>query len=177
MNDWIKAFNPTSPLTTEAEALRAARASAIAIFLGVAWGVVGLIYMMTFGQAAIEAAVAGAAADAPEMAGMTGTMTQVAMGMAVAIVAIQLILGLVQWFKPNIVIPILFVILVAYGLVMALIGLTMMNSLDLPAAAQTPLWQSIGGLAVLLVELVLHIAGIRGARRLDKLRMDAAQDY
>ena len=30
--------------------------------------------------------------------------------------ALSLILGLVQWFKPNIVIPILFTVLVVYGL-------------------------------------------------------------
>lgn len=37
MSEWIKAMNPTAPITTEPEAVRAARASAIAIFLGVAW--------------------------------------------------------------------------------------------------------------------------------------------
>ena len=34
MTDWIKASNPTAPVTTEADAIAAARASAVAIFIG-----------------------------------------------------------------------------------------------------------------------------------------------
>ena len=47
MTDWIKASNPTAPITTEAEAIGATRASAVAIFLGVLWGIVGIFYLMT----------------------------------------------------------------------------------------------------------------------------------
>ena len=43
-------------------------------------------------------------------------MTGAAIGGAIFVVVIQLVLGLVQWFKPNIVIPILFTVLVVYGL-------------------------------------------------------------
>ncbi len=175
MTDWAKAMNPTSPLNAEADALAAARASAIAIFLGVIWGIVGVVYMMTAGREMMEAAVT--AASTPETAGMAGMMAQAAMWMAVGMVVIQLILGLVQWFKPNIVIPIIFVILVAFGLVSGIWGLMMANNPDLPAAAQTPMWQVAAGFAVMAVELVLHIAGIRGASALDRLRMQAAQEY
>jgi hypothetical protein len=42
MTDWIKAVNPMASITTEAEAIGAARASALAIFLGVIWGAVGV---------------------------------------------------------------------------------------------------------------------------------------
>ncbi|MDP2116391.1 MAG: hypothetical protein Q8J71_03235, partial [Brevundimonas sp.] len=62
MTDWVRASNPTAPITSEAEAIAAARASAIAIFLGVIWGIVGIIYLMTAGQAMMEAAMAQAAA-------------------------------------------------------------------------------------------------------------------
>lgn len=177
MSEWIKAVNPTAPITTEPDALRAARASALAIFLGVAWGVVGVAILLTTGAAAMEAAMAQAAADAPEVAGMTGAMTQIALWGAIGVTVIQLVLGLVQWTKPNIVIPIIFLILVIYGLVTSLIGLSMMGSPDIPDAARTPLWQIALGLIILVIQLVMHIAGIRGARALDKLRMDAAQNY
>jgi len=177
MSEWIKAMNPTAPITTEPEALRAARASAIAIFLGVAWGVVGVALLLTTGAAAMEAAMAQAAADSPEVAGMTGAMTQIALWGAIGLTVIQLVLGLVQWTKPNIVIPIIFLILVLYGLATSLFGLSMMGSPDIPAAAKTPMWQIVLGLLILLIQLVMHIAGIRGARALDKLRMDAAQTY
>ena len=177
MTDWIKASNPMTPITNEAEAIAAARASAIAIFLGVLWGVVGIAILMTTGAAAMEAALADAAADSPEVAGMGGFLTQFAIWSAVAMVVIQAILGFVQWAKPNIVIPIIFLILVAFGLVSGLAGLAMQNSADIPAAAQTPMWQIVVGMIVMIVQLILHIAGVRGARKLDKLRFEAAQAY
>ena len=174
MTDWVRASNPTAPITNEAEATAAARASAIAIFLGVLWGVVGVVYLMTAGQAMMESAMAQASADAPEMAGMAGTMTQVALWSAIGMVAIQLVLGLVQWAKPNIVIPIIFLLFVALGLVTGLMGLVMAGQAGMPETATAPAWQTWGGLVVLVVQLVMHIAGIRGARRLDKLRFEAA---
>lgn len=174
MTDWVRASNPTAQITNEAEATAAARASAIAIFLGVLWGIVGIIYLMTGGAAAMEAAMAQASADAPEMAGMTGVMTQAALWMAAGFVVIQLVLGLVQWTKPNIVIPIIFLILVAFGLISGLMGLLMAGQSDIPEAAQAPAWQTWVGLVVLVVQLIMHIAGIRGARQLDKLGLEAA---
>jgi len=177
MTDWTRAMNPTSPLNTEAEALAAARASAVAIFLGVIWGIVGIIYLMTAGQEMMEAALAQNAAQAPETAGMAGMMSQVALWMAGFFVVLQLILGFVQWTKPNKVIPILFIILVVYGIGSTALGQMMAGQMDVPAAAQGPLWLTLVGYVVMLVELVLHIAGVRGASKLDKLRMEAAQNY
>lgn len=174
MTDWVRASNPTAPITTEAEATAAARASALAIFLGVLWGTVGIIYLMTAGAAAMEAAMGQASADTPEMAGLTGFMTQAALWMAVGFVVIQLVLGLVQWSKPNIVIPIIFLILVAFGLISGLMGLMMAGQADIPEAAQAPAWQTSVGLVILVVQLIMHIAGIRGARQLEKLRFEAA---
>ena len=72
MTDMMRALNPTAPITNEAEAKAAARASAIAIFLGVIWGLVGIAYLLTAGQAAMAAAVASASAESPEAAGMAG---------------------------------------------------------------------------------------------------------
>ena len=96
MTDWIKASNPTAAITTEADALAAARASAVAIFLGVLWGIVGIVYLMTAGQAIMDAAVAQASAESPEAAGMAGMMAQGVVWMAAFFVACQLVLGLVQ---------------------------------------------------------------------------------
>jgi divalent metal cation (Fe/Co/Zn/Cd) transporter len=174
MTDWIRASNPTALITNEAEATAAARASALAIFLGVAWGLVSLAILMTSGSAAMDAALADAAADAPEMAGMGEMLTQMAMWTAGGMIVIQAVLGLVQWARPNIVIPIIFVILVAFGLISGLFGLAMQGQVDVPQAAQTPMWQIVVGIIVLVLQLIMHIAGIRGARQLDKLRFEAA---
>lgn len=177
MTDWIRASNPSTPITTEDEAIAAARASAIAIFLGVLWGVIGIIYLMTAGQAIMDAAVAQAAAQNPETAGMAGMMANGLLGLSIFFVAIQLVLGLVQWFKPNVVIPIIFAILVAFGLVTGLMAAFGVGKPETAAEITNPVWQTWGGLVVLVVQMVLHIAGIRGAQKLDKLRLAAAQNY
>ena len=105
---------------------------------------------------------------------MTGLMTQAALWMSVGFVVIQLILGLVQWSKPNIVIPIIFLILVAFGLVSGVFGMVMAGQEGMPETASAPVWQVWGGLGILVIQLVMHIAGIRGASKLDKLRFEAA---
>ena len=175
MTDWIKASNPTALITTEAEAIGAARASAVAIFLGVVWGIVGILYLMTAGQALVDAAIAEATAQNPEAAGMAGMMAQGLMGLSIGLVVIQLIIGLVQWFKPNVVIPIIFTILVAFGLVTGLMAALGIGQPENAADFANPAWLTWGGLAIMVIQLIMHIAGIRGARALDKLRMAAAQ--
>jgi len=39
------------------------------------------------------------------------------------------------------------------------------------------MWMTWGSLVILVIQLVLHGAGIRGSQKLDKLRMAAAQNY
>jgi hypothetical protein len=50
-----------------------------------------------------------------------------------------------------------------------------MSGQDGTAEAAAPGWQLYVGLVILVVQLDLHIAGIRGARALDRIRMAAAQ--
>ncbi len=172
MTDWIKASNPTAPITTEAEAIGAARASAIAIFLGVLYGVVSLMVGMDAVRAGVEAQMA-----ANPQPGMTSDMLiNIALGMGVFFILVQLVLGWVQWAKPNIVIPIIFLILVVWGLVQIPLSMQTAASMGIDAP-QSPIWMTVVAVAVMLVQLVMHIAGIRGARQLDKLRMEAAQNY
>jgi hypothetical protein len=176
MTDWVKAMNPTSQATTEGEALAAARASAIAMFLGALWGVVGILYFMSAGEAAMAAALsAQSTPDAPDMSGMAGMMSNAAIGISAFFVVLQLILGFVQWTKPNKVLPILFIVLVVYGIGSALVGQMMAGQMDMPAAAATPMWLTTVGYVVMVVELVLHIAGVRGVGKLDEIRTRMAQ--
>jgi hypothetical protein len=169
MTDMVRAMNPTATINNAAEAKAAARASAIAIFIGVIWGVVGLIWMMGPGAEVMEAAMAEATAASPEAAGFAGMAASMAIGFGGFLIVCQLILGLVQWFKPNIVIPILFTVLVVYGLGTGIWGMMMAGQMGLEAAAG-PAWQIYGGLAVMVIELILHIAGIRGASAMNKFR-------
>ena len=171
MSDMVKGMNPTAAITNAGEAKAAARASAIAIFLGVIWGVIGLVWMMGPGAEVMQAAMAEATAASPDAAGGHSRHAGAAVGIAGFLIVCQLILGLVQWFKPNIVIPILFTVLVVYGLGSTVLSMVMADQLDLgAAAAATPAWQTWGGIVLLVVQLIMHIAGIRGANALGKFR-------
>lgn len=170
MTDMVRAMNPMGAINNEAEAKAAARASAIAIFLGVIWGVIGLVWMMGPGAEMMESAMAEAAASSPGAEGMAGMMASMAIGFGAFLILCQVILGLVQWFKPNIVIPILFTVLVVYGLGSAILSLTMADQLGMGAAPQMPGWQTWGGIAVMVVQLILHIAGIRGGSAMNRFR-------
>ena len=163
MNDWIKAMNPLSAAATEADARRAARASAIAIFIGVLYGVFGLVVGMDAMKAGIESQAAA------QSAGSASMMFQIAIGLAGALIVVQLVLGFVQWAKPNSIIPIIFVILVAYGLISVPLGRMMADNMGVETPS-IPAWQMTTGLIVMAVELILHIAGIRGANALKRFR-------
>lgn len=171
----LTAMNPMAPIESRAEAVMAARASAIAIAIGVVWAMFGLLYMMTGGQAAMQATMAQAAADNPDAAAMAGAMGGFAIGMVIFVIVVQAILGLVQWFKPNMIVPIIFIILVIYGLGSAALGLMMTSSM--PTAAMTPLWLIVGGFAVMIVELILHIAGARGASKIKDFETDLSDTF
>lgn len=169
MADWLKAINPASSATTRPEAVAAARASAIGIFLGIAVGVVGLVRTMGIGTEAMEAAMIENAQGDPAVAGMAGTIASAMVYVAGGMLVVQAIFGLVQWFKPNRVIPILFILLVAIGLLSSISGLAMSSQTGMPEAVAVPLWFTVLGFVALTVELVLHIAGFRGASKLAQL--------
>jgi hypothetical protein len=175
----ISAMNPTAPITTEAEAQAAARSSAIAIVLGVIYGVVGIIItyatMASLKAAATAAAAAQGAPGGPDAALVANVAVQSALWMGVAFTVIQAILAIVQWRRPNKVIAIIFLALIALGVAGLLFSLVMSSSGSLPATSPaTPIWQVILGLVVMVVEAILHVAGLRGISKLEKLQLDAA---
>ncbi len=172
MSSWITAMNPTAPIGTEPEARKAAQSSAIAIILGVVWGIVTVAITFASKDALTAAAVAGAGGSA-EAAAMAGGVVSVTLWTSVAFVVIQAVLAFVQWRNPNKVIAILFLVLIALGAVSILATLAMAG--QMPQAAPTPIWQVIVGLLVLAVEAVLHVAGLRGIKTLDRLELEAAR--
>ena len=170
MTNWVRASNPMASISNEAEALAAARASAIAILVGAVYGVVNLVAGMDAARAGVEAQMA-----ANPQPGMTSDLlVNVALGMGGLFILVQLVLGWVQWAKPGVIIPIIFSILVAWGLIQIPLSMQAAASLGVDAP-QAPIWTTAVAAAVLLVQMVLHISGIRGARALDRLRMEAAR--
>ncbi|MBU2168750.1 MAG: hypothetical protein KKF88_13055 [Alphaproteobacteria bacterium] len=169
MADWLKAINSTSPATTRPEAVAAARASALAIVLGVAFGIFGVMRTMSLGTEAMEAMMVENAQGDAAVAGMAGAMASAAVFFSIGMLVVQAIFALVQWLKPNRFIPVLFIALVGLGLVSTVYGLAMAGQMDVPAGLQAPLWLTVISLVVLLIELALHIAGFRGASKLAQL--------
>lgn len=170
MTDWIKAINPSAPITTEGEAVAAARASAIGVALGAVVGIIGVVQMIAMKDQMAAAAAAAAGSD-PAVASVAVATTQAMLYAGIGFVVIQAIIAAVQWLKPNIIIPILFLVLVIGGFALGMIGQMMPSPVERPEVAS---WQLALTGIVALVQTILHISGIRGASKLDKLRFQAA---
>ncbi|WP_420478594.1 hypothetical protein [Brevundimonas sp. FT23028] len=174
MTDIIKAMNPTAPVNTEAAALAAARVSAVGIAIGAIHQAFNAWYATT--PEASAAAAASAADLIEKLTGQVPSAEQLAasaqQGMMVAGVLTLLQIGLAvwQWLKPNIVLPILFLVLCVWTFGTSALGLA-------PGGHQ-PMYLSLFSLFAMGIAIVTHIAGIRGASALGKIRQQAetAQD-
>lgn len=159
MKAWLKAFNPLATIDSEAEALMAARASSISLWLSGAKWVMAAILMIE--DMPRLKAVMATSADTPLNDMLGNGRVEATVAITAAIGLFQVMLGGVQWRAPNTVIPIIFLILSVYGLGNAL-------------------WSqftggSYGGLTMglsyftLVVAVLFHWIGLRGARRLEQL--------
>lgn len=171
MNDWLKAFNPSSPITTEAEATRAAKASAISIVIGVAVGLIGIGWTLANPQ--IMADAMAQATNGEVDAAQAAAAGQIAMYTAGFMVLVQIIFGVFQWKNPNKFIAILFIVLIAFGLVSTLA--TPLLAASMPNMPNTPVWQIALSVVVMIVQLVLHISGLRGIKKLDQIQLEQAR--
>tara|TARA_R110002167_G_scaffold192921_8_gene395568 strand:- start:7590 stop:8129 length:540 start_codon:yes stop_codon:yes gene_type:complete len=176
MSNWIKAANPLASIVGPEEARTSARMSAVALWLSAAWGAVGFIWMLQNLeriQAAMTAAVAvqteGQSAESVAMANsIIANGAKTGLIFAGIIIVIQLALGLFQWARPNRYIPIIFLLLSAYALLTDVIGIITAGGLGADATAMNPVWRAGVGLVVVAICTLLHIAGLRGAIKLDK---------
>lgn len=171
MSDMIKAMNPTAPITTESEAEAAARSSAISIFIGVIVGIISVIWLITNPQD-VTAALAESGMDSEAAAAGAAMGAQLALWMTAGFAVIQLIFGFVQWKNPKKFIAILFIVLIVLGLLSTLATPLMAG---MPGAVPVPLWQTALSAVILIVQLILHFAGLRGMNKLDALQMNAAR--
>ena len=169
---WLQAMNPASPITTEAEAERAARASAISIMIGVVVGLASLAWTFS-NPAAMQDAMAAASQGDPSNAAATQAALQVGLWFGGALVLVQLILAVVQWRNPGKFIAILFMVLVAYGLISTLAAPVIAGMM--PNVPTVPIWQIALSLVILIIQMVLHVAGLRGIKKLDDIQMEQAR--
>ena len=178
MSDWIRAANPLAKTESEADAAAAARMSAVALWLTAANGVVGVGWawinretIQTAMDAQLTANTAGQSAEATAMAtSMLQNGASLAIGIALAIAAVQVLLGWWQWKKLTSWIPVIFLILAVYGFVSGLWALMGMRAAEIESVGDNPSWLIGLDLVVVGLCIVLHTAGLRGGLRLAKLR-------
>ena len=170
MSSWLKAMNPSSPITTEAEAERAAKSSAISIMIGVVVGLIGLAWTYANPQIMQDAmASAGGELGEAQMA----AAGQIAMYTAGFMVLLQVIFGFVQWRNPGKFIAILFLVLLAYGIVST--AATPLLAGSMPNMPVIPMWQVALSLVIMVIQVVLHVAGLRGIKQLDRIQMEQSR--
>lgn len=163
MKAWLRALNPQAALETEAEALTAARASSVTLWLsGAKW--ISAAILSIGDMPRIKAAMINGSGTGSQIQDLVGNgMAEVTVAITAAIGLFQVMLGGVQWRAPTTVIPIIFLILAAYGLMSVLwsqftggygagVGLSMILSYF-----------------TLVVAVVFHSIGLRGSARLEKL--------
>lgn len=172
MSDLIKAMNPAAPISNEAEATAAARSSAISIFIGVVVGIVSVVWTL-MNPEIMQQAVAQAAADSPEAAAAAEIGATAGMWIGGIVVLIQLAFAVVQWRDPKKWIAILFIVLIALGILQA--AAAPMLAGMMPDAPVVPMWQIALSLVIMVIQVVLHVAGLRGMNRLESIQMDAAR--
>lgn len=161
MKAWLKAVNPLATIDTEAEAVMAARASSITLWLsGAKW--IAAAILMIEDMPRLKAAMA-TSADSPLRDLFGNGRAEATVAITAAIGLFQVMLGGVQWRAPNTVIPIIFLILSAYGLGNALWG-------QFAGGAGAGFGWTMGlSYFTLVVAVVFHWVGLRGATRLEKL--------
>lgn len=171
MSNWLNAMNPASPITTEAEAERAARASAISIFIGVVVGLISLAWTLLNPQV-MQDAMAQAGGGAMGEAQMAAA-SQLALYTAGFMVLLQVILGFIQWRNPGKFIAILFLVLLAYGLLSTLA--TPLLASSMPNMPNIPIWQLALSVVIMIIQTVLHITGLKGIKQRDRIQMEQAR--
>lgn len=162
---------PTTPINTEADAAKAAKASAIAIFIGVVVGIIGAVWTLMHPEIA-QQAVAQARAANPDAAAAAAGGAQAGLWLGYGLILIQAVFGFIQWRSPAKWIAILFLVLIGLGFVLTASAPLLAGMV--PNAPATPMWQIALSLVILVVQFLLHLTGLKGIGKLEKLQLDAA---
>ena len=151
MTNWIKAANPLATTAGVDEARAAARMSSVALWLTAAKDVVLLV--------ALLGSIPQASAATTSTGSNVATMTLAILGVSALV---QIAAGLFQWVRPGTMIPIIAGMLTAYALYEA--GMKMAGGASALAVISV---------VVMVLALILHIAGTRGAAALEKTQKPA----
>lgn len=179
MNAFLQSINPTKPVKTEDEARAAARAGAWGAFVMAVPSAAAALNMLLTADAYLvklrAATVAlygeGSATAEAALTMMTPQFVYITAVTSLIFALVIVVVGVVQWRKPNLVIPLILGLLTAYGLLTLLLGL--LNG-GAATAAMVPMWRNVLAVVVDVACLALFWAGFRGGKRLSDLRRAAA---
>jgi hypothetical protein len=178
VNAFVQSINPTKPVKTEDEARAAARAGAWGAFVMAVPSAAAALNMLLTADAYLvklrAATVAlygeGSATAEAALTMMTPQFVYITAVTSLIFALVIVVVGVVQWRKPNLVIPLILGLLTAYGLLTLLLGL--LNG-GAATAAMVPMWRNVLAVVVDVVCLALFWAGFRGGKRLSDLRRAA----
>ena len=163
---------PNTPVATEAQAEKAARASAISIIIGVIVGIIGAVWLATQPQIA-EQAIAAAEAQTPGAGAIVAATMQGTVLFGYAMIVVQVVFAFIQWRSPKKWIAILFLVLLALGLI-SVVASPFAAAMS-PGSPVTPMWQVALSGVIMVIQIILHVTGLKGISALDRLQMDAAR--
>jgi hypothetical protein len=178
VNAFVQSINPTKPVKTEDEARAAARAGAWGAFVMAVPSAAAALNMLLTADAYLvklrAATVAlygeGSATAEAALTMMTPQFVYITAVTSLIFALVIVVVGVVQWRKPNLVIPLILGLLTAYGLLTLLLGV--LNG-GAATAAMVPMWRNVLAVVVDVACLALFWAGFRGGKRLSDLRRAA----
>lgn len=162
MTNWLGFINPTARLDSRGAALTVTRLSALGMVIGAARDVVLAVYSNSDGAEATRAMVE-TMAGRPYTPEQMALATQLGLAGAVAAIALQLVLAVVQWRKPTSFLPLIFLVLVVWALGSGLVALVNMPAVAAAGGVSPPLWLIAMTLACMSAAALLHINAIRAA--------------
>lgn len=164
----LSLLNPFIRIDDEATARAAARGGAVALLIGAASMVFGIIYLLSSPEtitSAMEAGMANAAATDPEAAKMAEAMLPALLNFSMmfngVLAAVMLALAVIQWRKMTGTIPLIFLLLCGLGALSMVWALTMTATGMAPKVPVPPLQVWIGRIITLL-QILLFISAYRG---------------
>ena len=167
--DVVRAINPFARINSENQALTAVRCASLALVLGAAAAVVFGVIMMTSGGDALRI-VSQAVADELDLAGRGRMIADLTVATMFGFAVFQLLLGVYHWRHPGTIIPIIALIVVAWGLIQGILPLTGMTGEATPISPPT-----VFKIVLMAFQVILFAAAMRGANALDRYRGGGAK--
>lgn len=166
--DLMRTINPFVRSTTADQAVVASRSASYALFIGALMALAGAIVMMTSGAEALRI-MAQATADEYGLEGRGKMIADLSLAMMFGFALVQALLGVWHWRHPGTILPMIALIVVAWGVIQTLLRLSGVTG-GAGSLGMVPLLKLI----LMLLQILLFAVAVRGGNTLDRIRRAAA---